>query len=69
MLTSVDELIKAVGGNAAAASMVGVKPAAVSNWKARGAIPAEHFMIFAGFFAGDGRTFDPSLFGFKEAAE
>ena len=69
MLKSVDEVVEAVGGNAAVASLAGVKASAVSNWKARGSIPAEYFLIFSGFLTANGKSFDPAVFGFNDVAE
>lgn len=65
MLTSVDAVIEAVGGTSAAAALAGVGPPAVSNWKARGAIPSEYFLSFS---EAAGKI-DPRVFGFKDRAE
>lgn len=63
MLSTVDEVIEAVGGTAAAAGIAGVSPPAVSNWRGRGRIPSEKFMIFAAALRGLGKEASPDVFG------
>ena len=65
MLRSVDEIISALGGTAATAELAGVGSPAVSNWKARGSIPAEYFLIFDGELARRDLAFDRKVFGLK----
>lgn len=65
MLKSADEVIDELGGTAEAASLAGVSSPAVSNWRARGRIPQENFLIFREALAGKGKEADPSVFGFK----
>jgi hypothetical protein len=67
MLSTVDEIIDAVGGTAAAAGICGVGLSAVSNWRSRGRIPSEKFMIFADALKRLGKKASPSLFGFETA--
>ena len=43
MLSTVDDVIEALGGTAAAADLAGVKPPAVSNWRERGRIAQDKF--------------------------
>lgn len=69
MLKSVDEIVEAVGGNAAAASLAGVGTPAVSNWKARGQIPAEQYFVFLEALKPVGKDLDPAVFGFAGANE
>lgn len=69
MLTSVDALIDALGGTSKVADMAGVGLSAVSNWKARGRIPSEKFMIFDAALGSLNTRADPSLFGFEEARQ
>jgi hypothetical protein len=70
MLTTVEAVIERLGGPAHAAELAGVTPAAVSNWKARGRIPTEHYMRFSRALAEAGADADPAIFGFTaEAAE
>ena len=45
MLTSVDDIIKALGGPASVAAILGVYPSAISNWKSRGGIPLSNFLM------------------------
>ena len=47
MLKSVEQVIEAVGGAKAAASLARVSLQAVSNWKSRGRIPADLMPLFA----------------------
>jgi hypothetical protein len=67
MLKTVDEVVKALGGTNAAAALAGVGAPAVSNWKARGVITPEHFMIFSMALAKIGKIADPTVFGFKSS--
>lgn len=69
MLNSVDEVIEAVGGDAVAASLAGVGASAVSNWRSRGKISQENFLLFRGALAALGKEASPSVFGFKVAEE
>jgi DNA-binding transcriptional regulator YdaS (Cro superfamily) len=68
-LTTVDLVIEALGGNAAASKLTGVSVQAVSNWKSRGSIPPYHLIVISSAI-GTARL-DPVVFGFKsqEAAE
>lgn len=63
MLSTVDEVIEAVGGTAAAAKLAGVGPPAVSNWRSRGRIASEKFMIFAAALRANGKEASPDVFG------
>lgn len=68
MITTVDELIEALGGTSAAAALLGVGMSVVSNWRSRGRIPAEKFMILAAALDARGnKKVDPKLFGFEPA--
>lgn len=69
MLCSVDEVIEAVGGPAGAAALVGVGPSAVSNWRSRGEIPSENFLLFRDALAANGKEISPLVFGFKVPSE
>lgn len=63
MLSTVDEVIEAVGGTAAAARLAGVGAPAVSNWRSRGRIASEKFMIFADALREGGKEASPDVFG------
>lgn len=63
---TIEALIEAVGGNATAASLAHVAPNAVSNWKARGRIPAELFFVFERPLEAAGKKAERSLFGFAD---
>jgi len=69
MLSTVDEVIEAVGGTAAAAKLAGVNPPAVSNWRSRGRIASEKFMIFAEALRPHGKEAAPEVFGMGRTAE
>lgn len=66
MLTSVDDVIKELGGTAATAELAGVSQPAVSNWRSRRVIPAEYFVTFRDALAAKGKEFPESLFTFVE---
>lgn len=66
-IRTLDELIEALGGTAAAATKAGVTPPAVSNWRTRGRIPPEHFLRLSDEIGKLGRRLDPALFGFSPA--
>jgi|SoimicMinimDraft_4_1059732.scaffolds.fasta_scaffold136180_1 hypothetical protein len=70
MLTTVDSIIEALGGPAATAAIVGVVPSAISNWKTRGGIPPDKFMLLEKVLVerGKGKP-SPDLFGFEMPAE
>lgn len=65
MLNSVDDVIEALGGTAAAAALLGVGSPAVSNWRLRGKVPQEYFLLVGGALKGLGKEADPAVFGFK----
>lgn len=69
MLSSVDEVIKALGGNAAVASLARVGRPSVSNWIKRGRISHGSSMIIREALADLGMEATPSVFGFKEVAD
>lgn len=66
MLNSVDDVLEALGGTAAVALLAGVGASAVSNWRVRGKIPQENFLLVRDALAGLGKEAAPSVFGFKE---
>jgi hypothetical protein len=65
MLRSVDDIVDALGGTGAAAELVGLGRSAISNWRARGTIPAENFLTVASELEKRGLEVDPAAFGFK----
>lgn len=69
MLNSVDAVIEALGGNTSAASLASVGGSAVSNWRARGEIPPENFLLFRDALTALGKEVDPAVFGFKVSDE
>ena len=68
VLKTVEAIIEALGGSSAAAELAGVGMSAVSNWKSRGTIPAELFVVFSRVLERHGNRADPSLFGMVGAS-
>jgi len=66
-IRNIDELIDLVGGTTAVAAKTGVTPPAVSNWRVRGFIPPEFFVIFSEEARARGRAVDVGLFKFAAA--
>jgi DNA-binding transcriptional regulator YdaS (Cro superfamily) len=69
MLESVDEVIEALGGTQRSAEQLGVLPTAVSNWKARGKIPSDKFLVISGALRERGKKVSSTIFGFSEQPE
>lgn len=67
MVRTVEELVDALGGTVATATLAGVGKTAVSNWKARGSIPAENFLRLSRALSLLEKEPDPALFGLKSA--
>jgi hypothetical protein len=67
MLDTIDSVIEAVGGPSAVTRLTGVGSSGQSNWKARGAIPSDLFLIFEKALRAKGKSADRSVFGFKAA--
>lgn len=67
MLETVDDVIEALGGSAAVASLLGFRTSAVSNWKERGRIPAGKFQLISEALEPRGLRVALSVFGFSEA--
>jgi DNA-binding transcriptional regulator YdaS (Cro superfamily) len=64
MLRTIVAIIEVLGGTFAASKRLGVSPSAISNWKARGIIPAERYLSVSKALKDVGKTAHPSLFGF-----
>lgn len=69
MLKSVDTVIAALGGPTKTALVAGVGASAVVNWRVRGEIPPENFLLIQGALKAMGMEVEPSVFGFKAADE
>ena len=69
MLITVDEVIEALGGTAAAAALTGVSAPAVSNWRERGKIAPDKFLLVREALAAVGKDVDPCVFAFKSVEE
>ena len=67
MLNSVDEVIETLGGPAKTAAVARVGPSAVVNWRTRGEITPEHFLLISEALEAMGKVAAPSVFGFKTA--
>lgn len=69
MINSVDDIVTALGGVKSVSELTGVGSTAVSNWKARGRIPAEHyFIIIAALREREKPEAARSAFGFSDTA-
>lgn len=64
MLTTVDEVIDALGGTKMAAEAARVLPSAVSNWKARKTIPSDRYFAITASLRERGKEASPNVFGF-----
>jgi hypothetical protein len=64
-LKTVDEVIRALGGTAAAAKALDVGPPAISNWKARNLIPSRVYLVIGSLLKRQGHAADKALFAFK----
>ena len=69
MISTVDGMIEALGGNTAVAALTGRGSSAVSNWRKRGRVPAELSRVVERALAERGEQVAPSLFGMAETAE
>lgn len=69
MITSVEQMIDALGGTSAAADLVGIDKRVVSNWKARGRVPAGYFFALTDALGAEGKEVDPAIFGMKASVE
>lgn len=69
MLTTVDDVIEALGGTAAVAGLAGVGSSAVSNWRERGKIAPDNFLLISEALRAKGAEASPAIFGFKAVDE
>lgn len=60
-ITSMHEVVKALGGTSAVARLTGRKPQNVSNWKASGHFPPNTFTTLTKALEDRGCTAPPSL--------
>jgi hypothetical protein len=65
MLSSVGEVIEALGGTGATAVVARVGSPAVSNWLKRGKISQERFFLIREALEARGLDVSPVVFGFK----
>ncbi len=65
VLTSVESVLDTIGTDTAQ-RLAGVGASALSNWKARGKLPAELFLVFSAELEKNFTTVDPALFGLKQ---
>jgi len=67
MIKTVDAVIDALGGPTKTAAVAGVGASAVINWRTRGEITPEHFLLICDAVQAAGKgPVDRSVFGFKE---
>jgi hypothetical protein len=69
MLTTVDDVIEALGGTAATAGLAGVSAPAVSNWRERGKIAPGKFLLISEALEARGKEASPEVFGFAVSEE
>jgi hypothetical protein len=69
LLSSVDDVIEALGGTGAVAALAGVGEPAVSNWRARGKISQGNFFVIKDALAEKRMQVSPAVFGFKTVDE
>jgi hypothetical protein len=62
-LRTPSEVIDAIGGTSAVASLTGRGMSAVSNWRRSGRIPPELFLVVSRSLFERGVAADPSVFG------
>ena len=68
MISTVDSVIDALGGTFEASKRLGVTPPAISNWKARGIIPADRYLAVTAALKVTNKSVDPRVFGFSGSA-
>lgn len=64
--TQIDRFLNALGGTCRVATMTNRTPAAVSTWRAKKRIPAEHYMVLRSAGSEIGWTAEPEWFGFSQ---
>lgn len=64
-LTTVEEVINALGGPTATGKWLGIGQNAVSMWKTRGIAPGWHFRVYLRLRR-KGMDVDPSVFGIED---
>ena len=70
MLKSVEAVIDALGGPTKTAAVAGVGASAVINWRTRGEISPENFLLITDAVRASGKgEIDPMVFGFKALAD
>lgn len=62
-------MIEALGGPTKTAAVAAVGPSAVVNWRVRGEIPPENFMLIKEAVQALGLDVEPAVFGFKISDE
>ena len=62
MITTVDEFVRAAGGNKSLAAYFNVEPNAISMWKEREVIPSRHILKAQALALANGLTLAPQIF-------
>ena len=62
-ITTIEDLISALGGDTVVAAWLDISQPAVANWKVRGEIPGGWHMRLFARVVGMGMTIDPAVFG------
>jgi hypothetical protein len=68
-LSTVDEVIEALGGLTAAAKLVGRSPQAAWNWRDRKIFPPDCFVLMSAELTRLGKSASPELWGQRTADE
>jgi hypothetical protein len=68
MISTVAELIAALGGPKTVSGLTGVGIKAISNWKSRGKIAAGHSFVLSNEAVARGLMVDPKVFGMRVPA-
>jgi len=65
MIKTVEQAVEALGGTGETAKAARVNPSAVSNWKTRGYIPSDRYLLIKAELKRRGQKVSPRLFGFE----
>jgi hypothetical protein len=69
-LTTAGDVIDALGGTGATASLLGIRwPQVVANWRVRGRLPPDRYLVMLAELRARGKTAPPSLWGIASPVE
>lgn len=61
-LSTVSNVVEVLGGTGKVSQKLGKTPQSVSNWRARGMIPPELYLVISDLLRREGKAADPALF-------